>query len=255
MKSFLMLGVLLASSSYANISTEVLPSSMDTTGQLNDYVRISDSEFDTLESPMQVGSIRSCNPSQTSLIRSAEQQVTERVRDAAAQSPLRDLDYVKAHFIVPENRVFQDGDAVNARYTAYLARLTSVFAKMKSESDKGINFECKSDAAEAHCRNGEVQAYVLASMSGRSYPVVYLCSGYFKNLNDVSGAVTTMFHELSHYAADTEDYGLDWWNAKNPDILRGANDAYHYQMFATRDLDSTLKRNIWYWLWPAQPTP
>jgi hypothetical protein len=200
-----------------------------------------------------LGDVQGCSASQRTVLEAVETQVRSRVELVARELPTYTLAKVKAEFIDPENRVFDPQAAVNRDYENYISRLGAVFRSMNAEVQKGVNFSCRSDASDPQCKGGEVVAYVLMDWSGHSYPRMYACDGFFKNASsDLSDVVETMIHELSHYAADTEDYALDWWTATHIDLARAANDAYHVQQFANSAPDSVLRRQIWTWLWPRK---
>lgn len=203
--------------------------------------------------PHAVGSIRSCDASQTPLIRSLEAMVSDRLRVLLGELPQFDLASVKTSFIDVEDRLYTEGAAVNTQYAQYIRQIHSVLSKMNAASQRGVNFQCTNDRTDRHCQGGEVLAYVLYGPGGQSYPMIYLCTGFFRTPGNTRGMAETVFHELSHYAANTEDYGLDWWTPKHLNLSRGAMDAYHYGQFMNRDARQLLRTSIWSFLWPKKP--
>jgi len=83
---------------------------------------------------------------------------------------------------------------------------------------------------------------------GRPRPMIYLCPAFYPL--SPAGKAETLLHELSHYAASTEDYATDWWARENSDLARAAKDAYHIQLFMHEDINRVLARQIWAWWWP-----
>ena len=203
--------------------------------------------------PLAVGSIRACDGSQTQVVRTLEGMVSDRLRVLLGEIPQFDLASVKASYIDAENRLYTEGAPVNAQYSQYIRQIHTVLSKMNAASLRGVNFQCTSDRTDRHCRGGEVMAYVLYGAGGQSYPMIYLCTNFFSSAGNTRGMAETVFHELSHYAANTEDYGLDWWTPKNLNLARGAMDAYHYGQFMNRDARQLLRTSIWSFLWPKKP--
>ena len=202
---------------------------------------------------LSVARISSCSADQERVLREVDRQVSERLIELTQKLTTFDLQFVKKDFIDPSHRQYTDGDPVNQEYIQYHRRIQEVFGKMLSASQAGLNFQCMDSHNEPHCRNGEVIAYVLFT-GNHAQPRLYACTSFFKGGSSLQTQATTTLHELSHYAADTEDWALDWWNPKHPDLNRGAEDAYHYEQFMFGDIKKILKNKIWSWLWPAPPT-
>jgi len=196
-----------------------------------------------------VANIRGCSTQQANAIRSAELAVASRLQFVMTEFPKFNLEYVHQNFLIPTNRPFTSGSKENQNYEIYLQKMLSVFSRMQNATQSGVNFECKDSNDEPQCQNGEVMAYVLF-YGAHADPNMYLCSGYFAANHGDADRVETMFHELSHYAADTDDLALSWLSPKNFQILRAPDDAYHIQNFSAGLIQDNLRRQIWFWNWP-----
>jgi hypothetical protein len=199
------------------------------------------------------GSVRNCDSNQTQIINTLDSMVSDRLRTLLSQMPEFELASIKETFIDPENRSYTEGSPTNSQYSQYVRSVYGVLSKMSAASQRGVNFQCTNDRTDRHCQGGEVIAYVLYGPSGQSYPMIYLCTGFFRFPTNTPSMAETVFHELSHYAANTEDYALDWWMPKNLNLARGAMDAYHYGQFMNRDARQLLRTSIWSFLWPKKP--
>ena len=195
-----------------------------------------------------VANIRNCSEQQANIVRQVEARVTTRLATLLTEFPKFDVNYARDHFVIPRGHRFSENAPENRNYQNYQSAMISVFQKMQQASRAGINFECR-PTYESNCQNGEVIAYVL--FYGNT-PVqnITLCSGFFANPGNLDAPTDTTFHELSHYAADTDDLALSWLNAKNFQISQAPNDAYHIEKFMSGDIEHTLTNQIWFWNWP-----
>ncbi len=203
-----------------------------------------------------VARIRGCTPQQESTVRKTDLQMQARIDEVVAGLPKLNLQSAYEKFVLPKNRQWSAGSIQNRNYQRYHAKLLQVFQAMQRSSHSGINFECKSNS-EFHCQNGEVIAYVLF-VGNSPLQNLYLCSGFFRDQSDGQEKdgqekQETLLHELSHYAASTDDLAGSWQDAVNPDIVHAADDAYHIQSFSSEDLEKNILRQIWFWNWPAKP--
>lgn len=187
--------------------------------------------------------IQSCTSQQGIKVREAEMLLRQRLDQIEQEWPQMDLASVKRDFIDPNHRQWIPGSRWNQTYETYWQDMARVFKQMRNKIAGGLNFQCQG-AQDNQCRKGTI-AYVMV-IFGRPREVVYLCPAFFED-----GMYTsTLFHELSHYAANTEDYVLDWSNLEKSDLKRGAKDAYHLETFMNNPIELILKRTIWLWWWP-----
>lgn len=198
-----------------------------------------------------VANIRNCSAGESEVIRSTDLLMQDRLDLVAGALPKFTLQYVHENFVVPKNRQWTEGSQNNRNYEAYQQRLMQVFSAMTNASHTGINFECKPNY-EPNCQNGEVIAYVLF-IGNTPLKTMFLCEGFFK---DPGGSLETLIHELSHYAASTDDLASNWLNPPNDvNILMAPKDAYHIQNFSQGDVAHVLLRQIWFWNWAPKPKP
>jgi hypothetical protein len=196
-----------------------------------------------------IGAIRGCDGAQTDALKQIEADVAARLAFLVTDIPRYDLAYVRDNFVKPTNRPWNEGSPSHAKYERYLRSIAQVFEKMRGVSQSGLTLECKNSVLERNCRGGEVFAYVLFTF-GQPIKRLHLCTDYFKLSPNQQRA--TFLHELSHYAASTDDLALDWMNGAQTDISRASQDAYHVEQFMSGDVPSTLKRQIWFWNWPKK---
>lgn len=189
--------------------------------------------------------ITGCTDIQKSKVYEAEKLLRDRLEALGVEWKEVDLQGVKRDFIDPQNRVWVENSSRNLTYQVYWQKLGRVFNLMREKARSGINFQCQS-AWDGQCKKGAL-AYVM-QIFGRPREMIYLCPDFFKD----GIATTTLFHELSHYAALTEDYSLDWSNLENSNLERGSRDAYNIERYMNGDVKTILKRDIWLWWWPKQ---
>lgn len=205
--------------------------------------------FDTTELEFdRVGAISHCSSGQTGVIQQAEKSVELRLTELLRIWPQYNLQGVKRDYVDAENRQWINGNPKHTQYQTYWADVNAVWSKMQASSRAGINFQCTTER-DRHCQGGGVIAYVLF-LFGRPRPKIYLCPPFFKQ--SVDEQARTVLHELSHYAASTEDHAADWWDRSNIDLKKAAEDAHHLDEFMNSDPMGLLKRMIWFWFWPKQ---
>ena len=199
--------------------------------------------------PLDIRSIRNCTAQQEDSLRNAEAGILARLQDLRSELSRYDLKYVYEQFVLPMKREWQEGSARNQAYTHYLSRMDAAFARMEQDSRSGLVMECKDSKRERQCQNGEVFAYVLFWF-GKPQKTLYFCTSYFDQ--DPRQQRQTLFHELSHYSASTDDLAGSWMNGVNTDIRQAPNDAYHLEQYADGDVLQTVRRQIWFWNWPKR---
>lgn len=202
--------------------------------------------------PVWAGVGAGCSVDQNLAFTKAETVVANRLNELVTMIPGFNLQYVYNNFIVPEHRTYTEGSQANADYGTYLSKLQSVFTRMQVEAQRGIEFECKDSNIEPNCQGGETIAYVLF-YGPHAQKRMYLCSGFFSKSGanqSLDQQSQTAFHELSHYAADTDDLAGDWRTPQFTDIVKAPDDAYHIEMFVSGDVQRLLRNQIWYWNWP-----
>lgn len=190
-----------------------------------------------------ISEIRGCDPQEMVKVREAEKNVSLRIDQLLRDWLLVDLMGVKRQFVDVENRQWVEGGPRNQSYHTYWQEMGTNLRLMNEKADRGLNFQCQS-ASDRQCKEGAI-AYVMV-IFGIPRQMIYLCPEFFTD----GSFETTIFHELSHYAAKTQDYGLDWWNVEKSDLKRGVKDAYHVEEFARKEVQEVLKKSIWMWWWP-----
>ncbi len=181
----------------------------------------------------------SCSGSQISTLRSVQNRIASRLSELKKNLGMDHMSYVKEHYLIPKN-ISESADK-NQRYKQYLIRLQHTFAMMSDALSDQIHFHCKDSEQEKRCKNEEVSAYVLTYF-GKTVPKIHLCSSLFKKNN--SEMEETIFHELSHLAANTEDL-IDW----RSDIRQAPNDAFYIEKFMHKAVDSSSLQDIWHMNW------
>ena len=189
-----------------------------------------------------------CSMQQNLAFTQASQVVGKRLNQLVSVMPGYNLQFVYDQFIAPEHRLYVEGSIANANYVTYLDKMQSVFSRMQTEFQRGIEFECKDSNDEPQCQGGETIAYVLF-WGEHAQKKMYLCSGFFTK-SGIDVQAETVFHELSHYSADTDDLAGNWRTPQYTDIVRAPDDAYHIQQFVSGNIQRLLRNQIWYWNWP-----
>lgn len=192
--------------------------------------------------------MRGCSSQQAVKVKEAEKNVSLRLEQIVRDWALVDLMSVKRQFVDVENRQWIEGGPRNLSYQTYWQEMGTVMRLMKEKADRGLNFQCES-ASNRQCKEGAI-AYVMVIFN-RPRQMIYLCPEFFTD----GSYETTILHELSHYAANTQDYALDWWNVEKSDLKRGAKDAYHVEEFMRKEVPEVLKKSIWMWWWPKIKPP
>ena len=162
---------------------------------------------------------------------------------------LYDLNGVKREYVDPENLVWIENNPKHVTYRQYWNRVNQNNNLMAADSNQGLNFQCSTNS-DKYCKSGDTQAYVMFFL-GKPRKTIYLCPIFWKNTESTKASI--IYHELSHYAASTEDFAGDWWNKNNIQLLRGAMDAYHMEEFYSNTPVNVLKRVVWTWWWPRRP--
>jgi hypothetical protein len=193
-----------------------------------------------------VGQIRNCSTTQKASIQAAEEALDLRLDEIERGWGSVDLVGVRNDYVTVENRVWTPNSPLHPIYTSYWREMKAVWEKMRAEVNRGINFECRT-ATDSNCRGGEVIAYVKFIFN-RPTRMIYLCPSFYSSSQ--SAKESTLFHELSHYAASTDDFALDWMNREKSDLKKAVRDAYHVEQFMNEESARVLRRVIWFWFWP-----
>jgi hypothetical protein len=193
-----------------------------------------------------VGEVRGCDATKKVAVLESDRAVSLRLLELEAAWELVDLLGVRRDYVLAENRQWVDGAPRHQSYQSYWESMKNTLRLMREASQRGVNYECRS-ASDSQCT--DVFAYVRF-LFGRPRPMIYLCPTFFTM--DAPSKSETVLHELSHYAASTEDYASDWWAKEKSDLARGAKDAYHLELFMNDTVTRVLTRQIWMWWWPRQ---
>jgi len=183
-----------------------------------------------------------CNEKQKTALRAAHDAVAQRLPNAKKMIDKFSWPWVLKNFIEAEKRDQGSGEEPRRRqlvYDNHRRNLQVVLKKMIDTLNSGIGFECECD-----CKNDRI-AYVYAFWSD-----IHFCPSFFKSSSKEQSE--TLLHELSHKAADTEDYKLQWWNKSNSDFGKAHNDAYFIQEFMHTKALRVERSWIWFWIWPRQ---
>jgi hypothetical protein len=191
-----------------------------------------------------------CTPGQLTEIGRAEKEVYLKLIEINKSWNLYNLIGVKKNFIDPEGRVWINRNPTHTAYQMYWYAMKDTFEAMEKKISE-VSYSCK-EASEKRCRGTDTIAYVVFIL-GQPRPTIHLCPTFF-NKTSLQEKTSTMFHELSHYAASTEDYALDWIHHKHPNLERAAKDAYHLEAFMKTEAQGVLRGQIWAPLWP-KPRP
>ena len=119
-------------------------------------------------------------------------------------------------------------------YNQYYVSILATISQMNSAEKAGVSV-----AVECHCKRGET-GYVNFFLSVR-YGPIHLCPPFFRlSLADRAAAY---MHELSHWAADTDDLALSWFPA---DLPAAADDAHYVMKFMNGSVRSVTSKWIWF---------
>lgn len=193
---------------------------------------------------------KECSPQELEDITISERDIYLRLHELKKDWHLYNLIGVKRDFIDPEGRVWTNRNPSHTAYQMYWYAMKDTFDAMETKFSE-VTYSCKT-SEEKRCRGTDTIAYVLTIL-GRPRPVIYLCPTFFSKAS-LTEKSSTMFHELSHYAASTEDYALDWMDHKQPNLERATKDAYHIEAFMNGAPQGVLRNQIWAPLWP-KPRP
>lgn len=131
-------------------------------------------------------------------------------------------------------------------YQRFHAKISHNLKKMKQKLDQGFVYSCQT-ARDRNCQsNGGVVAYTKR-FGRRVENKIYLCPGFFKESHN--GKETTLFHELSHLAADTDHYFGSVFDDQG--MLKQADDAYFFERMYNNELENYLYRHSWGFLWTS----
>lgn len=118
--------------------------------------------------------------------------------------------------------------------------------KMKHKLVQGFIYSCQT-ARDQNCQsNGGVVAYTK-HFGSRVENKIYLCPGFFRESHN--GKETTLFHELSHLAAETDHYFGSIFDDQG--MLKQAEDAYFFERMYNSKLENYLYRHSWGFLWTS----
>ncbi|MCO4795007.1 MAG: hypothetical protein KC493_14925 [Bacteriovoracaceae bacterium] len=157
------------------------------------------------------------------------------------------LPWVIRNFIRPEGRSASTRFQYNnhaATYVKFHDLLTNGLAKMKTKVGSGYSYYCRTERDKRCSGGGGTIAYVL-NLGPYTFNRIYLCPEFWKG--DRNDQLRTLFHELSHLAADTDHYFGTIFNDLG--MIEQTNDAYFYERMVFNDLEWLLKRNSWGFLW------
>ncbi len=190
-----------------------------------------------------------CSAAQFDALKQADASLTKQVANLASDLPKLDLEYVRKNFILPNHRPWDENSPKNRRYENYLRSMSQGLIRLNADLREGVKVTCRHAKLDPNCRGGEVLAYVLFR-GNTPLKNLYFCSGFFDQTE--AQKESTFFHELTHYTLATEDRGLDWLEGQATNISTAPKDAYHWEAFVNSDVESSLKRQIWYWNWPKK---
>ena len=190
-----------------------------------------------------------CSAAQFDALKQADASLTKQVANLASDLPKLDLEYVRKNFILPNHRPWDEASPKNKRYENYLRSMSQGLLRLNVDIREGVKVTCRHAKLDPNCRGGEVLAYVLFR-GNTPLKNLYFCSGFFDQTE--AQKESTFFHELTHYTLATEDRGLDWLEGPATNIAMAPKDAYHWESLVNSDVESSLKRQIWYWNWPKK---
>lgn len=188
---------------------------------------------------------RGCNEQEIKAIQNSERAVLSRLVVLNRDWKQVNLMGVKKNFIDPQNRKWTNRDPKHYEYQNYWYEMAEVWSKMQDKFFE-VEFVCKT-ANSRFCKNSDTIAYVNFIL-GVARPKINVCPRFFNSL--LSDQSSTIFHELSHYAVNTEDSAMDWAEGDSINLSGASKDAYHIEQFMDQDPIGILRRVIWTWFWP-----
>jgi hypothetical protein len=190
---------------------------------------------------------KNCSNAQSLELQRIEKNILLRLLELERQWPSLALSEVHRSFVIPKQRQWVPSGQRHAVYITYWRVMGDSLRKMLEVANEGINFQCHTQQS-GRCREG-VEAYVLFYFN-RPQKRIHLCPSF--NQRELKAKTQTVFHELSHLAANSEDLALSWWQKEGSNLQQAAQDAYHLESFMYGDLIAIHQRLIWNWWWPAR---
>ncbi|MGE4107384.1 MAG: M35 family metallo-endopeptidase [Bacteriovoracia bacterium] len=197
-----------------------------------------------------------CSTTQAGQLRVAAKTVLEKSRTLvppAADISKYSMEYVQKNYIEAKGRVPRwfagDPSRTERAYTDYLAGMQRVLSAMNRDAEAGYELRCVTNS-DRQCSDGDTMAYVYY-IAGHRLPRIYVCPLFFNN--SPTSQASTIFHELSHYAADT-DHG-DFSKPASLEQLRTSYmDAYHIEPLMYRSLEKHMEF-MWAQMWIPPRNP
>ncbi|TNF00711.1 MAG: hypothetical protein EP326_06110 [Deltaproteobacteria bacterium] len=131
-----------------------------------------------------------------------------------------------------------------ATYVKFHDLLVTGLGKMGTKVRGGYSYYCRTERDQRCAGGGGTIAYVL-NLGPYTFNRIYLCPEFWKG--DRNEQLSTLFHELSHLAADTDHYFGSIFNDEG--MIQQTNDAYFYEKMMHNELSWVLERNSWAFLW------
>jgi len=133
-------------------------------------------------------------------------------------------------------------------YINYRRDMMVTIKSMQDKFDSGIPVECEKKCDE------DTTSYVKKHFA-RS---IHFCPPYFEGSRTEKEQGAAFLHELSHLAANTKDYALNWGKKETWCTVGGffpnlaAHDAYWFGYLFSGDLEKAHENFIWSVLWPPE---
>ncbi len=131
-----------------------------------------------------------------------------------------------------------------ATYVKFHDLLSTGLHNMATKIRGGYSYYCRTERDKRCAGGGGTIAYVL-NLGPYTFNRIYLCPEFWKG--DRNEQLSTLFHELSHLAADTNHYFGTIFTDEG--MIEQTNDAYFYERMMNNELSWVLERNSWAFLW------
>lgn len=189
---------------------------------------------------LRITEYKDCTKKQEAVLRAADAAVAARMPGVKKDIDRFDSPYVEANYVIPRGRKII-GVRQQAVYVNYRRNMQVVFKQMISQSSSGIKVEC-----ECECDKGTV-AYVNFYL-GFAGSHMHFCPKYFTSSTRRQNEI--FMHELSHYAASTDDRAFSWLPSK---VGLAPDDAYYIETFMYGNTERIKEHYIWSKIWPPGP--
>lgn len=199
--------------------------------------------------PLGIAHMQNCQRQQRSRLIADEKHFEQRLVYLIGEIQAWDFSRVRREVLDPESREYRDNDDRVSRYERYRAAMIQNFRQMLAETQAGLALRCV-PLRDRFCRGGDTIAYVPV-LFGSVVKRIHFCPLYFES----GESSQTFFHELSHYAAGSDDFAHDWWSRGSVNLDRAVGDAYHIEAFWQQEPSALMRHWVWNQMWRVKRDP